>query len=116
MAAQTWPATLPQGPASFELGEPEGNTIRTTPDNGPTKSRRRFTKQVTKGTMSFMLTIPQYQTFKDFYRNNLNFGTQRFNFFHPWDQVIQEFKMTSEPKYSAEGTLAVNVSFSWEVF
>lgn len=116
MATQTWPATLSQAPASFTAGEPEQNTIRTAPDNGPSKMRRRFTKSVTQGSMSFTFTLEQYATFVAFYEGALNFGTERFNFRHPWEGVMREFRIISAPKYTAEGFIAVGCSFNWELF
>lgn len=116
MALQTWPLTLPQGPASYSESNNDSILIRTATDSGPSKVRRRFTKAVVEGQMTFLLTLAQLKVFREFHRAQLNLGTERFNFMHPWDQVVREYRLTKQPGYSAEGPLAVNVSVSFELY
>lgn len=116
MATQTWPAGLPQGPADFSQAPDQNATIRTTPDSGPTKMRRRFTKVRLMGAMSFVLSIDQRNLFWDFFNENLNAGTERFNFYHPWDRVVRDFRITNQPSETAEGPLAVRIAVNFELF
>ena len=116
MATQTWPVTLPVGPQSFQQQPDESGVIRTQPDNGPVKMRRRFTKIPVRGTMAFTMSIAQRNIFKNFYENQLNWGTERFNFFHPWDQVVRDFRITKPYSESANGPLAVDISIEFELF
>ncbi len=116
MASQTWPATLPQGPTTFSEGNRDSILISTQTDSGPDKVRRRFTKPVVEGQMGFLLTLQQRKILKDFHEKNLNMGTERFNFFHPWDQVMREFRIVGQPKYAAEGPLAVSVTLSFQLY
>ena len=116
MAAQTWPDALPVGPESYSESTDDSMVIRTQPDNGPVKMRRRFTKAAVRGTMSFTMSIAQRAIFKDFHSANLNYGTERFNFLHPWEGTMREFRITSQPKYSSNGPMAVTVSVDFELF
>lgn len=116
MATQTWPATLPVGPQSFDQAKDATGVIRTSPDNGPVKMRRRFTKIPVRGSMSFVMSIAQRNIFNSFYETQLNMGTERFNFFHPWDQVVRDFRITAMPRESASGPLAVAISVEFELF
>ena len=116
MADILWPATLPQAPASFSQARNASAVIRTQPDDGPAKMRRRFTKAVVQGSMSFTLTIAQWLILEDFYEDDLNMGTQFFVMNHPWYGEPRKFRITKPHSSTAEGSLAVNVSMDWELF
>lgn len=113
--AVNWPTTLPQNPASFNE-QSASNIVRTDPDTGPAKTRRRFTKAKKTASMSFLLTIPQYMTFDDFFRTQLKDGSVAMNFMHPWKRVIYQMMITDVPQYSNEGNLGVNVNMKVEWF
>ena len=116
MADILWPATLPQAPATFSQA-PTGNTaIRTQPDDGPAKSRRRFTKAVIHGSMGWLLSIEQWRIFDNFYKVTCNEGTSFFVMNHPWYGEPRKFRILPTPKSSANGTMAVDVSCEWGLF
>ena len=108
-----WPSTLPSGPASFsETRKP--NVVMTQPDDGPSKTRRRFTKAVYLCKMSFLLTVAQRNTLDTFYDVTLDGGVNHFTFLHPWLGSSKTFKMKGPPDYSDSGPLGVSASFSVE--
>lgn len=116
MADILWPATLPQAPASFSQARTPNSVIRTSPDDGPVKMRRRFTKATIQGSMSFTLTIAQWLILETFYETTLNMGTQFFVMDHPWYGQPRKFRIMKPHSSTAEGALAVNVSMDWELF
>jgi hypothetical protein len=116
MADILWPATLPQAPATFSQARSGSSVLRTQPDDGPAKMRRRFTKSVKQGSMSFVLTLAQWNILEAFYETDLNEGTQFFVMNHPWYNAPRKFRITKPYNSSAEGSLAVNVSMDWELF
>lgn len=113
--AVNWPATLPQQPASYSE-EPQSITIRTQPDSGPSKSRKRFTKPKRTAQMSFLLTLEQWAIFDTFYYTTLDGGAFPMNFVHPWTGVSKEMMISKEPSSADDGPLAVRVSFAVEFF
>jgi hypothetical protein len=112
-----WPATLPQAPAAYSE-EPQPVDIRTATDNGPGKSRRRFTKPLRKGRMEFLLTNAQAVILDNFYFSStgLNGGAVKMNFTHPWTGVATQMSVTKPPSGASDGPLNVRVSFPVEFF
>lgn len=111
----TWPASLPQAPATFNE-QPKSIVVRTQPDTGPTKSRRRYTKAARQATMTFLMTIDQYKVLDDFFENDLQGGAVSVNFMHPWRQVMKEMYITDPPSFQNDEGLGVNVSVKVEYF
>lgn len=108
-----WPASLPQGPAQFsETRKPV--TISTQPDDGPSKVRKRFTKAVYVGRMSFSLTLAQRNALDTFYATTLDGGLNSTTFLHPWLQSSVVLRITEPPTYSSEGPLGASASFAFE--
>lgn len=113
--AVAWPATLPAAPASF--GAKAGPvTVRTQPDSGPVKSRRRFTKALYKGRMGFTLTNAQGQILDDFYTDDLQSGAVQMIFTHPWTGVATNMTITGAPDIVSDGPLNVQATFEVEYF
>lgn len=110
-----WPSTLPQQPTNFTQ-DAEPMTIRSQPDSGPSKSRKRFTKPKRTAEMSFLMTLAQWEIMDAFYFTTLDGGATSMNFVHPWTGVSKEMYITKEPKYADDGPLAVRVSFPVEFF
>jgi hypothetical protein len=110
-----WPATLPENPSGYS--EKAGrNTIRTPPDSGPAKSRRRFTKSVKTGRMEFFLTLDQMATMKTFYETTLKDGSLSMDFNHPWTGVLTEMYITEPPDFNSDGPLMVRATFPVEYY
>ncbi len=109
-----WPATLPQA-GSWQ--EQQGSiVVRTNPDTGPAKTRRRYTKAKRTATTSFLMTIPQWQTLDSFFENDLQGGAIAMSFLHPWKQVMMDMYITEPPSHSNDDSLGVSVSMKVEFF
>lgn len=113
--AINWPSTLPQQPTSY-TEDAAPITIRSQPDSGPSKSRKRFTKAKRRGQMSFLLTLQQWAIFDTFYFTTLDGGAIAMNFVHPWTGQTKEMMISKEPSSADDGPLAVRVSFPVEFF
>lgn len=74
-----WPGTLPQSPlvAGYSEEMPE-LTVRSQPDMGPAKVRRRFTAGVVKVMWSMQMTTAQLATLETFYVTTTEGGAIRF--------------------------------------
>lgn len=116
MADILWPTTLPQAPATFSQARTGNNLLRTQPDDGPAKTRRRFTKPVIQGSMSFTMSIAQWNILETFFATTLNEGTQFFVMTHPWYGASRKFRVTKPYSSAAEGSLYVTVTMDWELF
>lgn len=110
-----WPATLPQAPASWSE-QARSNVVRTQPDSGPVKRRRRFTKAMKSARMDFLLTIEQRDTLKTFFETTLDDGLSSFTFTHPWSADSKTMWFAEPPTEAAEGALLVRVSCQVEFF
>lgn len=112
--ALTWPIALPQAPASYQE-QKQSVTVRTHPDSGPPKSRRKFTKALTKGQMGFMLTNEQAVTLNTFWKKSMQGGALPVNFVHPWNGKTISMMIVEAPSYSqADSPLCVNVTINLE--
>lgn len=113
--AVNWPLSLPQQPASYtEQKAPV--TIHSQPDTGPRKSRRRYTRAVTKGQMTFLLTIAQAITLDNFWTHTMQSGAEKMNFLHPWRGTTVQMLVPDAPKMVDDGPLAVRVTLDVEFF
>ena len=86
-----WPVSLPQSPQS-NFTETGGNiqVLRTSPDMGPAKQRRRgFSVRTMQ--LSFWMTDAQVSTLKTFVVQTLK-GVNRFGFTHPTTAVTEEVR------------------------
>ena len=111
--AVDWPLSLPLNPSSYsEQKQPV--TIHSQPDSGPRKSRRRFTKAVTKGSMSYMMSNAQAVIFDDFWENNMQSGAEKVRMRHPWSNTFIEMRVPEAPSFADDGPLQVSVSFGVE--
>jgi hypothetical protein len=108
-----WPLSLPVNPSNYnEQKQPV--TIHSQPDSGPRKSRRRFTKAVTKGTMTYTLTNAQATILDDFWTNTLDSGAEKVLMRHPWRGNLIEMRIPDAPSFSDDGPLQVKVTFAVE--
>lgn len=115
MPGVLWPATLPQGPASWQE-QPSSIVVRTNPDTGPAKTRRRYTKAKRTATMTFLVTIDQYKTLDSFFENDLQGGAIPMSFVHPWKLAAMDMFVTEPPTFSNDEGLGVQVSVKVEYF
>jgi hypothetical protein len=111
--AVAWPSTLPTFPAKYgEQKQPI--TIRTQPESGPSKSRRRFTKAITKGSMSFLLTNAQAVILDNFWTTQMQSGAVKVTMLHPWRNTPVDMLIPEAPNFSDDGPLNVSVTFGVE--
>lgn len=83
---ETWPdATyLPQYVDDIGFAESAKDpVIRTDMDTGPAKQRLRYTAVVEQYTITMTLTKTERANFLTFYKGNLAYGSQEFNWIHP---------------------------------
>lgn len=81
MAVSTWPSTLPQAPQKGYTETGGVLILRTSPDAGPAKLRRRGNSP--QGlNVTFLMDSSQVNTFEAFVKDTL-LGVKRFNFPHP---------------------------------
>ncbi len=79
MTLPAWPSKyLPRPLADGYSLRPMSATIRTDMDNGAARMRRRFTRQMTAGTLRFHFRRLQFGLFDGFWRGTLNDGTAWF--------------------------------------
>jgi len=81
MALYTWPPSLPQRPLTSYSETSGAIILRTQPDAGPAKMRRRGKRPDTLD-VQFNMSSTQVETLKGFVIDTLR-GTVRFNFTHP---------------------------------
>lgn len=109
-----WPASLPACCDSYtEKAEPV--TVRTNVAEGPAKVRRRFTLRVVRGQVGMHLTIAQRNTLDSFFYVDLDGGVGRFEFRHPWLDVIKQWRMVEAPDFSNDGPIGVAATMVWEL-
>lgn len=79
-----WPPSLPQAPLIAGHSEqPQDQTISTSMDKGPEKTRRRITAGYTSMPVQFVLTAAQVTTFESFWDSTIAAGALPFDFTHP---------------------------------
>lgn len=109
-----WPASLPPCAATYtEKAEPV--IIRSSVEEGPPKTRRRFTVRIVRAQMGMVLTLEQFQILDDFFYIDCNGGTVWFQFTHPWRNIIRDFRMIEAPDFQDYGALAVNTTMVLEL-
>ena len=108
MAADTWPAGLPQylrlqGYAQQRVND----TIRSPMGYGPDKVRRRTTGVIQNVPGSLILTNAQKNTLQTFYITTLTGGSERFNWidFLSGDSPLPavEYRFIQPPTYTSAG-------------
>lgn len=79
-----WPATLPQSPLLDGYSEEAGdNVLRSQPEMGPPKTRRRFTARIDRLNLSYVMTTAQLGIFEAFWRTDLADGALPITMPHP---------------------------------
>lgn len=113
--AETWPSGLQQFLNENGFGYETGTTsIRTENEIGPAKVRRIMTKSTDSMTCSINVTTAQYAILNHFYDITLNGGVKSFNFVHPLEGTLAEFRMVEPPSYRSIGGGNFIASMRWE--
>jgi hypothetical protein len=89
-----WPPSLPQKPLSNYSETTGVQVIRTQPDLGPAKQRRRAQRPDTM-SVQFDMSTAQVETLRVFIQDTLR-GTARFGFTHPRTQAVVEVRIVPQ--------------------
>ena len=89
-----WPTSLPQRPLSNYSETTGVMVIRTQPDLGPAKQRRRAKRPDTLN-VQFDMSTAQVETLRSFIQDTLR-GTTRFGFTHPRTQQVVEVRVVPQ--------------------
>ena len=99
-----WPATLPQ--YVLQEGYAENgreNSIRSNMEQGPAKTRKRYTSAIRKFSVALYMTAAQVDIFDAFYESDLAFGSISFTWVHPRTQASGTFRILNQPAYTPTG-------------
>ena len=110
-----WPSGLPPISPDGYNESPPNNVIRSEMDGGPPKIRPRSTAGVRPISMTMHMTDVQVEVLDSFFVTTLMSGSIPFEWTHPrtGSPIIAQF--SGPPKYTPDGPLEFNVSFSIEV-
>lgn len=100
MPTPTWPTSLPQSPLLEGFSSIPQDTVVRSKMDGYVKQRTRFTAAVIEVEESYLLSVAQYETFKDFHKNTLKNGGREFIKADPETSLNHFYRFTSN--YSAE--------------
>lgn len=92
--AYTWPGSLPQKPLSNYSETTGVLVIRTQPDVGPAKMRRRGQRPDTL-SVQYDMSTAQVETLRAFVQDTL-MGTTRFEFPHPRTGSVVEVRIVPQ--------------------
>jgi hypothetical protein len=109
-----YPSTLPQFVLEQGYSEKfQNQTIESSMDSGPMKSRRRFTKAIREFSITLQLTAAQKATFEDFWLTTLRGGSLPFEWVHPLTRTVMSFRFKNPaPQFSVIGGVYTRVSFT----
>ena len=98
MATIIWPSTLPQRfrTDGFQDSPAEG-TIRTQMDEGPAKLRPLPTADYDAVSGTLLLTIPQWNILKTFYKDTANKGVLPFEWVDHLDGSAVDYRFKGPP-------------------
>ncbi len=106
MPDPVWPASLPQLPqVSGYSEESKENAIRSEPDQGPPKMRRRFTLTYYEIGATVMLDATQIDALQTFYDSTLLAGTLRFTWVNFRSGATASYTFRGKPKFAPLGGL-----------
>lgn len=114
----TWPVSLPQTPLQDGFSEQiENGVITTQMDQGPSKTRRRFTASVKKYEVTFLMSASQLSTFRTFFDSAISGGANSFTFTDPIVNTSGSFRIDmsqGSPTITPLSGGQYTVSFSME--
>lgn len=112
MASYVWPSSLPQTPLASYSEISGAIILRTQPDAGPAKMRRRGQRPDTL-SVQFDMSSAQVETLRTFAMETLR-GTARFDFTHP--RTLQTVEVRIVPQDNgALFTLSYLLPDYWQV-
>jgi hypothetical protein len=94
MASYVWPPSLPQTPLASYSETSGAIILRTQPDAGPAKMRRRGKRPDTL-SVQFDMSTAQVETLRSFLMDTL-MGTVRFDFTHPRTLQVVEVRVVPQ--------------------
>lgn len=99
MSTPAWPAGISfiAQPSSYRESGPKGNVIRTDMENGPAKSRRRFTAAVRHiSGNTDILTDAQVATFDTWFTDTIDDGALAFTATNPRTGATETYRFLKE--------------------
>jgi hypothetical protein len=97
----TWPTTLPYKQLLDGLVyAPADQAIRSKPDTGPMKSRRRFSTGVAEVMVPVLFTGTELAAFDVYYETTLAGGTEAFTWADPAIGGAVTFKFVERPAFT----------------
>lgn len=98
MADTSWPDDLPDK-QFLEIGFVRQNgSIRTNMDKGPDKVRSRSSATVQRTEIPMILDGNEMENLDDFYENDLNGGSKKFDWEHPINDDTVEMRFIEPPQ------------------
>ena len=76
--SETWPSTILPAPSVSFSGSSDDAVIKTKMDSGRTRTRRRFTRQVSKYRVQWQMTDFQFGMFQSWVKNLISGGADAF--------------------------------------
>lgn len=110
-----WPATLPPPLLNSLKERAPNNTIRTSMDKGPPKTRRRTTANVRPISFAMRLTDEQVEILDSFFVDDTFSGADEFDFTHPRTGAAVKAIFASPPEYSEMEGVCYNCNVSLEI-
>ena len=99
MSVAVWPASLPTLiPTDGYSDEVERNVISFQPEVGPPLERRRSSVSTNLVSYPVNVTLDEFETLKDFYRDDLKDGVLPFTRDDPITEVQTTYKFAAPPK------------------
>lgn len=98
---------------SFQETPPE-NTIRSSMDKGPAKTRRRTTANVRNISFRLYLSPDNVTVLDDFFVNDTFSGAIEFDFVHPRTGLSVQARFVQNPSYSSR-SIGYDVAVNLEI-
>jgi len=99
-----WPVTLPQYPLQEGYSETaRKNAIRSQMEQGPAKTRKRYTAAVRRFGITLFMTTAQVEIMDAFFEDDLAFGSLSFTWVNPRTQAAATCRIINEPAYVPSG-------------
>jgi hypothetical protein len=93
---------------------PPDNVIRSKPDVGPDKVRRRTTANVTEFVLPMFFTAAELVVFDTFFVSTISYGALSFSYKHPRTQAAGSYRIVGVPKRS-KASMGFIVSINMEL-
>lgn len=109
-----WPTQFKPLVNSIEESPPN-NLLRSQPDKGPAKQRRRTTANVRPIAFRMLLRNADVEVFDDFFVDSTYSGAETFDWVHPRTGVLCSARFTQPPNYREQGATHFMVEVSLEI-